>query len=610
MARDFKLVEECLGYNTAPLVDNTDPRFLVAGSQNVLIDRNREVASRKGYSRLGAANTALTPIRNSWTWNNSTGGELPIRFYDDELEVYLGTIDTVVINAWTRVLAGWNTTNIMRSALWWDSTENLDLFLAVIGDKNIYEWNGAVAVVDSVTATTVTKKGTNTFAQNRFYTTRNKTFICVRTGTQYTYTGGESTLTLTGIADTTGLIAGDILIQKMVTQSNVPTSVRNNDTIYSFENQIFLGSFTDNQVYISKNSSYSTFTYSSPRVSGEGGLLTLDAPSGGFGSLGSNVIAFSGRNSLYTVKYQEITVGTTLAETLSVKKVDAGIGQGSQSPDCIVQVGNSIIYLSYEPALRMIDNPDNIGGINPRTLSNPIKPDFDAETWTNAHAIWYKNDYLISAPASSKLYILEFVEDADGKLRRFWQPPQILPVRSFSFLAGNLYIHSNSVPETYLLFDGYSDINSADEKLPINAVATFAYSSYGKRALEKNFDEYYIDGKISPSTTDLTLTLGYNYGGYVQTIIRTIDGTDESILESSANANALGQSSLGQQPFGGLMTAPDNARRFRVIKEIAREDFNEIQAIFSTNEVDRYWSIISHGPNVVASRRKNIEIKQ
>src|SRR3990167_8532673 len=193
MSERYSLVSEFLEYNSAVHPSNADPRTLVAPSQNVLIDRQRKVHSRKGYTRLGASNTALTPIRNAWTWYTSTGTELPMRFYDDELEVYLGTIGGQAIDAWTRVLASWSTTEIMRATTWWDTGENLDELIMCIGDDNLYEWNGAVATVSSITGTTVTKKGTNTFAQDRFYTTGDKTFIVVRTGTEFTYTGGETT---------------------------------------------------------------------------------------------------------------------------------------------------------------------------------------------------------------------------------------------------------------------------------------------------------------------------------------------------------------------------------------------------------------------------------
>ena len=101
--KQFALVEETLGYQTAPDKTNFDPRFLIAPSQNVMINRQRKVASRGGFTRLGASNTAATGIRNAWNWQTSTGTNLHQRFYDDELEVYLGTIDGVALNAWYRI---------------------------------------------------------------------------------------------------------------------------------------------------------------------------------------------------------------------------------------------------------------------------------------------------------------------------------------------------------------------------------------------------------------------------------------------------------------------------------------------------------------------------
>lgn len=610
--RDFALIEQAAEYNTALDLTNAPDDILVSGSQNVVIDRNRKIASRNGYSRLGVANTALTPVRGGATWNNSTGGEIPLRFYSQTLEAYLGTVDATVLNAWDAVNASLSATARPRVATWFDSTENIDLLLWVQSDTNIYEWNGAVAVVASITGTTVTKAGTNTFAQNRFYTTRNKTFKCLRTGTEYTYTGGESTTTLTGIADTTDLQAGDVLIQKMVTRSNKPSATRINDTIFQNENQIFLGSFTDNLVYASKNTDFTLFTYSSPRVAGEGALFTLDGISNGFGTLGQSLVLFAGKNSIFQADYTQITVSTTLAETLSVKKLDSGVNQGSYSADTVVQVGNSIVYLTNEPAIRSISNPNDVVGLDPKALSNPIKPDFDAESFANAHAIWYKNGYYLAAPASSKLYILQYVEDADGKLRRYWQPPQILPVRVLSIISGLLYGHSNGVPETYKLFDSavYSDTASDDSKLPINAIAKGPYRTFKKRSFLKNFDEYYVDGAISPSTRDLLLTLNYEYGGYAQIVEKEIDGGDETILEESVLGAGLGQTPLGQEPLGGLTTTPSTARVFKITFEIPREDFHKIQATFSTNAVDKYWSVGSHGPNVVLSPRKDTAIKQ
>src|SRR3990167_9284397 len=130
----FILAEETLGYVTSPEESNTDFRMLVEGSKNVLIDYQKKTKIRPGYVRLGAANTSLTPVRNAWTWKTSTGTSLPMRFYDDELEVYLTTIDTIVKNAWYRVKSGFSTTERLRSTIrkggdggWYDATEGVDL---------------------------------------------------------------------------------------------------------------------------------------------------------------------------------------------------------------------------------------------------------------------------------------------------------------------------------------------------------------------------------------------------------------------------------------------------------------------------------------------------
>lgn len=618
--QNFSLAEEILGYQTSTDPSNTEKRLLVGGSKNVLIDFQKKTKIRTGYTRLGAANTANTGIRNAWTWLTSTGTRLPQRFYDDELEVYLGTIDTVVLNAWYRVRDTWSTTQRLRQATWFDTGENLDLQIMVNGDDNLYAWNGAVAVVQSASGTTILKRGTNTWAQNRFFTTGNKTLINPRTGNTHTYTGGETTTTLTGLNNITGIQVGDVLFQQIITTSNSPAADRNNHYIHSHLNQIYIGSNDDEEVQISRTSSYTDFTYDATRLSGQGGLLTLDDPTRGFASLEGIILVFSGRNSIYTARHTQIAVSTTLAETLDTQKVFTGVDQGALNQETIIPLGNAIAYLTNEVTLRIIQNPQELEGINPKTFSNPIKLDFDAETWfdsdniSDAFGFWYKNVIFITAPQSSRLYMLNFVEDADGKLFRYWNPPQILPVRALSVIdsgdGDKLHGHSNAIPETYLLFDGasdgqYSGMPTAD-KIPIDAKAIFAYD--GDKANLNTFDEYYADGEITPATENLNLQLNYDIDGTTQKLEKTINGSDEDILEGSVGFNSLAQQSLAVNPLGGLLNPPSDARKFRVIFDIAREDFHQMQAIFSTNDIDKYWAITAHGSNATKSPRRNLLI--
>lgn len=615
--RDFSLTQETLSYVTAESRLNTDVRYLTAGSKNCLIDRNRKVVIRKGIDRLGAGSTTENPIRSQRSWLTSTGRKWMVRSYDDELEVWIPTLDTTTVNGWYRIASSLSTTAILRFATVWKDTETLDILVFVQGDDNLYEWSGGVAVALSTTSNTITKRGTTTFGQNRFYSAATMTLINVRTGTEFTYTGGVGTTTLTGVSadPTADIVSGDILIQKLVTHSNEPAANRNNHTIGSFENHLLIGSNDDNEVYMTKNNDITAIAFSGPRVAGEGGLFTLDGPSKGFGKLGTQMVLFAGEDSIFRVLFKEVAVGAVLAEILDTKKILSGVGQGSYSPDFVVQLGNAIMYLSNEPALRYIQDPQQLEGTDPQTLSNPIKPDFDAETWTNGHAYWFKNALYMSAPTNGRVYILEFVEDADGKLRRFWQPPQTLGVRPFSDLDNKLYAGSNAVQETLQLFadDVYSDmiangtLGNPDDKVSIPAVAAYAYNTYGKRGILKTFDEYYVEGEIRQNT-DVTLNLLYDFGGTTADVDRIIEGDDSGILEETLLNASLGQQPLGQSPLGGSLNAPEDAAQFAVIFDLPRSDFRKIQAVFECDQIDAYFAILAHGPKIELSRRREVNI--
>lgn len=614
----LSLAEEALGYQTVKDPTNTDQRYLIAPSKNVLIDQNKKVRSRPGYTRLGSGSAAFAQCFGGKTWNTSKESDLPFRFNDGNWYVYLGIVDGVTLNDFSIIKSDLNTTNKKRVDFWYDDGEGIDVALLVEGTEHIFEWSGAVAIVGSIPdGTHITKVGTTTWAANRFYTTGgNKVMVCVRTGTEYTYSAGESSTNLT-VGDSTGLVAGDILVQKVVDTTIASPADRNAHTIFQYQNQIFLGSEEDEDVFISANDDYNDFTPSAPRLAGEAGLLTLTDPVRGFGQIGDDVIIFCGPSSAFKTVYKEVAVGTSITESLTALPIKSiGAQQGALNQESIISVGNALAYLSNEVALRMLEST-NIGGeLQLRTLSNPVKPDFDVENWDDAAMIWAKNAIHIAAPTNGHVYHLEYVEDADGKLVRFWQPPQTLPISCWSIINDALHGHSNSVAETYVMFDKLSDyianatMGEPDDKVSVECVARWAYRTYGSRGVLKCFDEYFVDGEINAAAKDLKMGLNYDFGGSTQLIEKIIDGTDTGILQGVVEVNSLAQASLGAESLSGLLLPPVDARKFNVTFEIAKEDFMMLGPTFSTNEIDRYWAILSHGPNVTLSPRKNISIKR
>jgi len=600
--KTYQLTQQFLGYKSRTDPTNTDPRFLVKGSQNVLINDEEKISTRGGYTRLGAENAALTPCESSYDWKTSSNTILNLRSYGDELEVYLGTIDGVTVDAWTRVLDSWSDVDIVFDTVF-DTTEGIDILLMVIGDDKIYDWSGAVTTIASATSNTITKNGTDTWGQARFLTAGTRKVLI--NGTEYTYTGGESTTTLTGVTpDPSSEAADSVATQTVRTNDNTPADGFNNDVIRVQNNQVWVGSNSDTRVYVSKDTSFTDYTFSSPRVSGEGALLTLDGVTRGFGRFQDSMVVFSGRDFIYKSEFEQITVSSTLAETLKIKKLKTSTDQTAQSQDLITELGDAVAFLTFEPALRILQNIEDVENPQIRNYSDPIKPDFDDEDFTNGHMLFFKNQLMIATPVNGNLYILQFRESADGTIRRFWQAPQILPVRRLAIISNKLHGHSSGVPETYELFTG-----KRDQDNQFKAIATFAYNNFGNRVNLKSFNEYFTEGYIG-GNTKIKVTFKYDYGGAKGFKSGEIDGTDEDILKQPDYVISLGQAPLGQNPLGGSTVDTSQNPKFKVITPLTRLNFTEFQVVYETDTLDYQWEIISHGPNAIGAASNNIKIKK
>lgn len=148
---NFKILQPFKSYVNKPEVTSLDPRFLVKGSKNVLIDYASRVISRNGYTLFGAANTGLGGIKGSYDWDTSTAKQFGLRSYDQYLEFYWN-------NTWNSLLTGLATPYLEFIKVW-DNTEKIDVLLFVLGDTNTRKWSGGVTKVRSSTTTTLTKQG-------------------------------------------------------------------------------------------------------------------------------------------------------------------------------------------------------------------------------------------------------------------------------------------------------------------------------------------------------------------------------------------------------------------------------------------------------------------
>lgn len=152
--------DQFLGYENKRDKSKLRPGILVDGSKNVVSTDGEIITIRQGYTLVGAADSSLTEIEANVEWQTSSGTERALRSYDDNLEVLIGTtwVEIFTDTAWTDV-------GFKFAAGYWDTTEEQDALLFVVGDSYIYYWSGGLttlstAVDDSVNSIGITAAGT------------------------------------------------------------------------------------------------------------------------------------------------------------------------------------------------------------------------------------------------------------------------------------------------------------------------------------------------------------------------------------------------------------------------------------------------------------------
>lgn len=595
MAKKFALIERFLGYSNKADVTNVDPHYLIYGSQNVLVNDQDKLQIRRGYTVDGEESSALTPIRHSYDWITSAGSERNLRGYSTKLEYRYVDSDGNV--SWRDIKKAFGATAAINFATWWSATEQKDLLLFVDGiEPDIYVWSGAVTTIASVTANTITKQGTTTWGEERFLLSSNKKLWI--DNIEYTYTGGEGTTTLTGVTPDPTLgshAVGSVAHQSVYVVSDKPTSTIANSIIEVLKNQAYVADTTLRTAYVSKNTDFTDFTVTSPRAPGDPALLTLDGTATAFVPQEEDMYIAAGQDMWFKTRF---TLSADLtAEELKVERLKTAPKGGAWAQESLGNVKNSVMFLTRQRTIDTLGRVESINTPDSVELSDVIKNEILSYDLTiPPHFKFLDSNMFIVFPSESKMLIYNFEKG-------FWQPPQVLPGRRLAIIDGELYMHSNAVAETYKLFDGLSDDGNA-----ILARALFAYRSYGKPWWRKVHDEWYIEGYVTSNTT-IDVRYLYDYGGFTQVVSKEIDGSDPSIIYSTQADGSLGKNPLGSQPFGSILDAATDLKKFRIVHTMNAQAYYEIAVELSTNSIDATWELLRQGGNVRESDKDNKQIK-
>lgn len=606
----FALQVGAAGYRSRSDITATSQIYLVPGSQNMLINesvddpkKGDKVETRAGYELLGDASTDRIGTKNEFTFKTKSGDRRLLRFLSNgDLELFLNEV-------WEILTDGLDGDFNCRFATVWDSTELIRQLLFVNHSDKLNSWSGASGTLASVSAGTIDIN--EDIGEQGFMTATGSRSIRIKDSTgvwrETVYTNQSGT-TFTVSSDLSGFIFDPDapVMQSILVTDNTPADGFINDVITVAENHVYIGSHSSSVVYMSKSTDFKDYTFSSPRVATDGWQFVLDDFTVGFSTNISSdgkesVVMFAGNDWIYRVSFIDLSTAD-LAQIASVKPIIVSSGQGAVSQELIAKVKNSIIFLNAFNELLELGSIENVTTLQQTPLSDPIKPDFLAADFTGGNIRFQRNNLFVTAPASSRMFIYAFRDNGDGTSRRFWQPPQILPVGQLSDYQGDLIGHASGVSESYALFTGTNDNGK-----PIAFKAHFAYNSYGAREKLKNFDKYFSELYITSNTT-VKHSIVFEYLGAKKILEYLYKGSELAFIFVPSPSASLGINSLGTSPLGSLIEDFGDYLKYRRFKKITPVDFFEQQTRYEADDIDARFQILCHGPEVVLSRNAPAKI--
>jgi hypothetical protein len=603
------------GYRNREDITNLPAGVLVVGSQNVLVNTSSRIQARQGYSVDGTGSTVNAPILEAFDWNSKFNGERHVRFgfnTGNNGKLQYRYTDSTGGVFWNDLATGISSTG-MNFATFWDTTEQIRTMLYVKGDNNINEWSGAYAQASTIASGSITLA--SSIASYGFFSTSAPKQKILANGTLFTYTTASGS-TFSGMTPNPQSIvaSGDVLVQApytypLTSATGAPTY--NLDLISTWQNQVFIGSKTSPTFYMSKTNNYGNFAQSSPRIPSDGFTANLDDNVVSFIPQENNMYITAGKNFIYNLtltqstSYNGASASSITTETAVVTPLKIAPQQAPKAQSAITKFKNYVAMITNEPTIDVLGRLENILG-TPQTdnISDSIKLDMDTYDFANASIFYWRWYLLVAIPTAGIVRMYNFNTKA-------WEAPQTIPITRFFTVNGDLYGHSSTTSETYKLFTGYSDRVQNGIGQPILAQANFSYQNYGTRTTQKNGNEFYMEGYISPNTS-LTGEINYDLDGCMTTQTFTVDGSDNQIVCVPSDESSFGKMSFGKEKFGGDKSASLTGLppKFRVIKTFPRINFYEHQFSFNIYGKDQNFQLIAFGTNAATADDTNAQIKQ
>lgn len=281
-------------------------------------------------------------------------------------------------------------------------------------------------------------------------------------------------------------------------------------------------------------------------------------------------------------------------------------------PFAITSFAQDAIFVSQDHRVQQITTIAVTGKDAMLLLSDDIDFLLQNTDLTECRVYFQLRYIFIVCPKANTLLMLDTVGyPADG-IGMFWQPPQILPIASFSVIDGTYCGHSNSQDETYFLFQGGSDLGA-----DITVVMAFGYIGGEFRRRYINIQDRHqlyahtrigVDGRINPATK-VTATQFFETDGAKNLQDSIIDGSKIKTFDLPADYTwtALPWTSAawtGEPPSDTENTGDPTLKRFYVFDKNQVTSWFEHRMIFTLIGQNMNFHLLGFSMDVTRSERK------
>ncbi len=609
---EMYLVDNFPGYNSATDSTNfpntrTPEMWLVRGSVNVYKKLSGTIANRPGLKLRGVQDSTAAGTKSSWEWNTWDGRTLPLRINNSKLQV---ESDIVVSGSpvWYTLLSGLAVgfNRAIFDAVWDNTGQNngqakKDVLLFVGHDTTQYRWSGAAALFVSYAATIITL---DRDAAAAGFSTQGSVLI---NGITYTYTGITGS-TLTGTSDASAAVLNQPVFEATASSSNTPASTFTNDFLKVIGGQVYVGSYTSRLVYMSKLSSYTDFSQSTPRVTGDGYLFTLDNTCKGITVRKGNPWFGAGTSDWYEISFLQTTNGVALTEVVKVDKKPTVTLSAPLGHEFIDNIGDDIVCLTQDQQVSLIGQYTDQFQTKFSSLELKIKTELVQENFTGGHLKCISDFVYITAPVNGRHYIHETRDDVgiNGGVitEKFWHPPQVSNISRFAVIAGVTYGHSNAYPQLYQVWNTgqWYDDDPGGAQLPYQSIALFQYRTFGRRQGKGSFDKLFTEG-YATANSQLYAGVYYDYQGAETLLSFPLNSLQYPFAKTFTGSipPSLGDASLGDNPLGsGLSVAADDQElvpKWKQIDELNEVDCFEYALMVYSQNASARWELLAIGAN-------------